>query len=798
MGDYTAYSDALAATNTNQAQQRHVVAVVQASGSGKTRLAFADGMDSRLVILARIWKQKQAYTPGWSAYIALAQHWASVMPLLAGDDRRRVSQAALSAMRLLVASHASFVASMIERAIAMAPDGSSIKLSPHSASDESARIRREVALRCLRNGRGDAAVADIFLAHLDALATRQQLDAASGSAVDASVSVLLLNRDAVDAFCCSEDVRLRGLLWPGAEVAFWYDEAHSLIGTPKVFAPHSAFVARQPTPVDQLQDCLYGLTALCSDFTDKHRWLQSLCGTWLELSTRVNLPNVSPLRGRVTNVFHASRIEAADMIRVLRRFFAIDDATATALLPLLEQLRGRPIFFFDDMLTSLWAKLTSAWLVPPAPSIDANGLRAILLSAAEVAIQRGQERMASIVRELWFHKPAVLKSGRSTRTLCAELFAAVKMNGGVITLGSDAGSEALERGLLAMPLQATDQSAALRAAGLTVDMREEPLTMRAIERVGNVAVNDSRIDPDDDPIFQLLGESMAHGHVAGFSLTTSVKGDVLELAFAWHVIRTVLLTGTGRAGPGPSLAAVLAPLAAPGIDMPSRTRAVFVVASRGLAGQQLEPRMPTQLHALASSAGARSVVFDIDEDAGVDVAFDVVDTSLAPVSAVFTQAKAKRKAGLADCARAASPGWQYTTAPQRRLVLSKCQPLTPTAKRVAFEALAAATASEPIFSTAFRLVLSASGYHHSIARMCNDANAAGGACEGSPIVALQPSAAAFGKRLSEQLHASCAGGKPLSGTKQIAFVWPHSACAVSSAQLHGAAAPQAVPSAPNT
>lgn len=77
VGGRDAYEAALSATNTNQAQQRHVVSVVQASGSGKTRLAYPGVEETRLTVLARVWKQTQAFAPAWAAYQALARHWAS-------------------------------------------------------------------------------------------------------------------------------------------------------------------------------------------------------------------------------------------------------------------------------------------------------------------------------------------------------------------------------------------------------------------------------------------------------------------------------------------------------------------------------------------------------------------------------------------------------------------------------------------------------------------------------------------------------------------------------------------------
>ena len=100
---------------------------------------------------------------------------------------------------------------------------------------------------------------------------------------------------------------------------------------------------------------------------------------------------------------------------------------------------------------------------------------------------------------------------------------------------------------------------------------------------------------------QLLGRCIGVTLVDSFALTTSVKGTVLELAFVWHVLRTVVLNN-GAA----SLKEVLAPLLADkfGGDAPSAVEDLVVVASVGLSQFRVTPDedayVPTALAALPS------------------------------------------------------------------------------------------------------------------------------------------------------------------------------------------------------
>lgn len=781
VGSRHAYEAALSSTNTNQAQQRHIVSVVQASGSGKTRLAYPGVEESRLVVLVRVWKQKQAFAPAWAAYEELCRHWASVVPLLLADDRRRVAQAALAAMRLLVACHVSFVERVIKETDVAGQSAPANSRDPHAGKI------CEAAVRSLRNGRGDDAVADLFRQQLASLLHLEELGVATAAAPGGTSTpaaggsfarVAMLDRAAVDQFCADADGALRRLLWPKADVVVWYDEAHTLFGTPKLFIPYSAFEKGIAVTASELNDGFYGLTALCSDLTDKYRWLQVLCGTWLEISTRINLPEISPLRGRVTTVFHASRISVDDMLGTLRSHFRMRDITEAALRPRLEQLCGRPIFFFGDFMTSIWAALRYG---EHTADVDADGLQTVLLAAADEAILEGRKRMGDIVSSLWWKQPAVLRNGRSSRNLCMELYAAARMNNGLVELGADAGSEALQRGLLALPLAATEQALNTQLAGVHCQLGDEPLTLRAILSAGDIAVLDARNHADADPIYQLLSETMAQGNVAGFGLTTSVKGGVLELAFAWHVVRTVILHSNAPGCAEPTLAAVLQPLAAPNFKLPARADEEYLVAREAVpCPPASRRRTPTDLH-LLTTQGRQAVLFGIDKFAGIDVA-TLTHGKRGVVSALTVQAKTEQRPSFDECLRAASPAWQFTTAEQRVNALSG-RAFEGSKARVAFEKLAATRLSGSVFTRAFRVIFSVTGYAADIVDACNLLNELPDGCKSSPIILCQPSAVALGHRLDAQLRSHCSGGAPMSGTRQLAFLLPQTVKAVSTGAI---------------
>jgi len=138
----------------------------------------------------------------------------------------------------------------------------------------------------------------------------------------------------------------------------------------------------------------------------------------------------------------------------------------------------------------------------------------------------------------------------------------------------------------------------------------------------------------------------------------------------------------------------------------------------------------------------------------------------------MVQARAQKAAALADCLRAASPAWQYTQQ-QHRAAAFIGKPFEPLAARAAFqEAVTASAATAARFSSAFRIALSVTGFRPQTISMCNALNELPDGSMQSPIILCQPSELAFGKHLTQQLRASCAGGAATSGTTELAYLPP--------------------------
>ena len=748
IGGCKEFLDALDLNTVREQDKWPVLAAVQASGSGKTRLAYKAGEHGWFVVLIRLWKQQAGcLTAAWNAFAELAREWALVRTKLGAADQRTVSQYAMAAIRLVVACYVEWAVAVIE-----AVDR---QFSSDTDTDVRAQQLREAALRCLRNGRGDDAVGRLYQARLSGLRSRAPL---SGTAVDA------IDRPGVVALCARLNERLRAVLGADARILVWYDEIHALFDTPKVFMTLSAF--QGSAPPSGPQTCFYGAMALMASLSDDFKWRQAMCGTWLDIWTQARVPVLSPLHGRVVPVFHASRIGVDDMLEVLQTYFSFENKTVIELRSLLDVVRGRPTFFFDKVFARFWARLDGRW-GKASTAMDGDVWHAYAIDAVQLGIKAAQMAYLAVVRELWTEQPVPLPDGRSTTSLCAELYAAARMGGGQLDMTSgEATALALRYGLLALPV------AFGSSAQTVIELGAEPVMRYAVESHGDALAR--RFNADDDPIFGLLAASVHLGKIAGFAFTTSVKGDVLELAFTWHVLRM----GLHFRDRPLRLEDVLTPLLAPGVALPAHVAERLVTVTTAARDVSRDGRGTFSRVLLQPS----TILFDVDTHAGADVIFatGASDTDT-PASLVVVQAKAQKCASLVECLRASSPAWQYTTDPERNGLVHGTHTGTWSAKRATFAQLA--SAHSQAFGSAVRVALSVNGYQPDAVRVCKALNAERDGSFSSPIVLCVATLLAFGPTLHGALAAACAGGALTSSTKQTAYLLPQSVAAVQSGKL---------------
>ena len=799
----------------------------------------------------RLWKQlANKFTPAWEAFRTLATQWADLQSRTDSAGQLKLAQNAMTCLRLLVSCYIEWVVLVLSRSV----DSGGL-LDPRVAADDERAVHlRLVVLRCLRNGRGDDAVAALFLRHLNVLGRRSKLVSSAGG--DFLSLDQTLEAPAIDTRCRDLNSQLRHLLWPGAQVVVTYDEVHSLFDTPKIFlglkhfrsamsdsaaseGAAAASSAADAGPVER-HDCFYGLTALMAELTDKYTWVQSMCGTWLRIAEEVELAALSPLHDRVTTVFHASHINVDQMWDNLTRFLCLDVGAETESVAIadhgahcshcvltsvgrvctdgsgcmgvcrgcgggirarLEKLTGRPIFFFDFAWGPLWQQLTAPWLATSRTPVDAATLRVMVLKALDNGIRESFKMCAKVVRESWPLDPPQVSAGALSAPLCLELYAAARMNGGHVTLSTGPGSaEVLRYGLLAL-------STPTAVSGCFVDLHREPAMHEAILNRGDYAVRDAYSKSADDPMFALLSCCAGVGEIAGFKLSTGVKGTVLEIAFAWHVMRAVLLSGDTRRV---SVADVLAPLAASGWTPQREMQGLYFTATHALSGSRIREHglggleASTDLHYLAGPHGATTIAISIEHAAGGDVVVTAVDADGHPAAVVLVQAQAEKQASLSECLRACSPAWQYTEQPERECVLrgdhvgaeasaavggaaagaSKAAAGLPSSwnpKRIAFDTLVSRDErTTTLFARAVRVALSVNNFQPWAGPLCVGLNAEMTATWKSPIALCTSSGLlnAFGARLHERLLRECAGGGPTSSTANLAFLLPQSVAAV--------------------
>lgn len=762
-GEDSNFSTILDRSKCAPEQLNHVIAVTQASGSGKTKLAYAQGTKSSLMVIIRVVGQNGTFLPAWQAYLAMAEGWATACPKLSAANRKVLAENALAALRLLVVTYVQWVKDVLAAAVPLLEE---LSLQP----EDRAAMCRQIALRCLRNNRGDAAAFLGFETALRKHASSCQLD---------EVSVLLVDCDAIAALAKQLNADLLDLLWPEAQVVVWYDEVQQLEGQATIFLRLSQYTAEHEAGTSS-QDLLYALTALTAWFTDKLRWRQVLCGPWLELSDRLKVQEYSCIHNRVTVVHHASVITLPMMLVSLQRYLAVEvEKLSAAAKAALATLCGRPVWFFDEFWTSLILHLKRQ---PEFLVGNQEALRGCIEAAAKYAVKAAQERAYATVEAAW-RSTRELGAGYSISRLCKELYIALKFNGGLVHILKDAVGVAIRCGLLALqPGQDTD-----------VDLRHnEPILAAAIEHYGDGVVCRAYTMPTEadsinpDPVYWTFSNYLSSGSIGDLQLTTSVKGPTLELLFAWHVVRCCTRGGHGMA----SLQAIFRPLVSDSFELPATFANRYVRARYVQRAASVPGAHATSFHALLA-AGRDVVLVGIDVDAGADVLLTTTDETGEQLGIVLVQAKAQKDTRLLDSLRACSPAWQHTNQPQRDWIegkgkKGKKKDGSLNDKRLAFDELVAG--HPQLFEEAVRVVLTVGDYQSRTVKRCNKLNSDVRFAR-SPIVLCRTAALAFGGGAQETLVQSCSGDdgvcKPVQDTGNLFYWWPHAASLISAACADG-------------
>lgn len=761
VGSVDAYWKAICSeAGVAEQSSKRVVAVAQASGSGKTRLSYAVGQKKALVIVIRIAMQKsEALAEPW-------QKWHDVvkqLPLRIGSSGspEQVASFGMTCLRLLVVSYVEWVAKVLHA------------ISTRGCSSETFR---EAALRSLRNGSGDAGVLALFSDRMsqffpDGYTTTKIRD------MDAA-------REAVKKHAADVNKFLRGVVGPEEAVVISYDEVQFLFDVLRdVFYPLNEWNGSQISGAPT-RSAFHALIASMPSFLDGVGWYQTMCGTYFKISAEA-VSKLSPIAHRVQALYHASVITVDDMRRSLEAFFLFKPGffERAEIQSCLSFLRGRPKFFFGHAWTiHIWKELS-------ARTSDAESIDQLVLRALQRAVEDLKQERTNDLRILWVSQPEPIASNLDVTTalFCRELYASLKFCGGRLsTSGIDA--DVVRHGIFAFS----------PSADMELDLRSEPATVHALLSVGDsLVLRSGQLDPhfagvrtklDEDPILPLLKRYATMGAIAGFHFTTNVKGSVWEVAFVWHILRCRIIMQ--KANVTLTLSTLFSPLCASKYTLPEGFNQWDVLADEGWDASMLQmtDEKPTHFHHLLDGPEAcRRVMYNVERDAGADVLFLVQqgDGSQAR-TLVSVQCKAEKSSSLRECLRSSSPAWQFTTDPQRAVVLKgkkipsshvpkggakEKREMAWSSKREAFCLLWSSNAS--VFENAVRVALSVNDYSDGTAEKIAKLNRTDKAIHRSPIVLCRSSAASFGALHDAMSHA-CAGDKT-SGTEERAFLLPQSA-----------------------
>jgi hypothetical protein len=312
---------------------------------------------------------------------------------------------------------------------------------------------------------------------------------------------------------------------------------------------------------------------------------------------------------------------------------------------------------------------------------------------------------------------------------------AIKLQSGYVHLAElHVAADAVKLGILAVDPKAR-----------TANLHDEPLLCSAIEDFGDGLVKNSATRPDTDPVLMWLQSSLYNGGIAGLDLITTLKGDVYELMFVWHLLRAVLIHRHNHDGRDPLLVDVLRPLMPVGFLCPPTLDGATVAVTRA---QRPPPTATVFHHLFREGVLQRDVVFyDIETVAGADVVFSVFASDRGTI--VDVQAKNRGDTSLADCLRSSCMAWQYVNRAHRALVAQGAAVAWP-AQRLAFAALAGQHAD--LFAHGARVAFSFNDFQPAAVAIVNGLNAH--AEYGlSPIWLCRSAEAAFGGRLHDSLRA---------------------------------------------
>ena len=734
VGDPNAFYRALASVGSSDQSAAPALIVAQASGSGKSRLAYLAGTQNIVGFVQLVNYGSDAMPLPWQRFCS----GAAKCPVLS-----------LNAMLLLLVSYVEFATDVAAKYKELHPDAD-------------VQLLRHIVLRCLRNGKGHEG-AELLFSRALSTTTLASLGLETWHQV----------HPVVEAHCKSVHAKLNAVFTctgEVGEVVLFVDEAQGLVTRPDPVSGANVQVqSRKSTGPGSQRDALYVLTLAVEHLRQSLGWKSVICGSWLDLVTLHSLPESSAFSTAPTVICHASTITAKDMWGTLTTHFnfRLDDAQEKRVMELLAMLRGRPANFYRFFLPHFMR--TTAECTDDFPALLEQQLKAACGRIAET----GRRLMGS----LWasYAQPTSgLERSITPGRLIAKLYFAIKMSDAQLKFDDrEVEKLAVRHGILLHPRGCASDSPDAPVS-YSANIGDEPCLKAAIEEFFDAKVhNDSKFGGQ---LLQLIGGAFHHEWDCSGQVDAGAKGP----AFEQLVAMSLIIASIGSTSDGEAMDPISV---APAQSQPDLA---WLLQRMGVLPEAFDvsalAHCPVRISRAVNTGGNERVfhelldgtlpegtlAYNIHPNAGADLAFCTVGSS--PRRLVMIQVKTQATTSLHDLVRAATPAWQFHTDVIAKMsARANGETVKPDTSRTRNQFLETARTFQYEMEHAIRVVFTSAAYQPQTVKLVNGINRLP-RYRDSPLCLCMSSERAFGKCHDRLLQLS--GGTPIVAHPQYYRMLP--------------------------
>lgn len=593
--------------------ERKILAVVQASGAGKTHLTTfhvgsADAFACAIIVATKVGPDRALVPPPACRLLV------KLLDRLPADDApKRATRRhwlRLDMVRLFTFAHIEWVLDVLD----------ALKASGIDATSENASFFQDAALRCHRNGHGQ----DATLRYLQRAVVNTN---GEHERVKKHMTVL-----------CGRVTAYVHALGKRFHVAF--DEVQELLTKVPIFMSKEEYLSGDDKDAAEERDLFSALVRHAShDLLGRSDFSVSICGTEFHIGQYMYIQQseFSPTRGGLVSFTKVDVVGVEGMISSLQHYLGPVDISHEARTSL-HRLRGRAYYFFYSFYSELWPLLLE--------DTETSRVNAIVINAATVAYEKAVSSMFKRLLTYWkMRDKAGISTGSSVASLLRSLYKSLRLRNGCLRARTaDAVRALVTNSILVIP-----ESDKPDAYELGVDLTDEPVAAEAIMKIGDDDV--VRCSVEKDPLIVALTQELA-----GLDAGDDCRDRLAEDFLVWHLQRQALRLGRERSH---TLQCVLHDLLPTGFDWPTALNGVVVNVSGCTHGVPGRSGRNIALEALKEHLTSH-IVANVEHNMGANVVLPFALADAEGVAGVVAiQSKAKTKPTFFEALRSVELGRQF-------------------------------------------------------------------------------------------------------------------------------------------